>query len=194
MPAPEEVLPVEAVVRHSSADLAILKLPEDSCQTGAITPALGVVGDDSDRLIPIETCGFPRAQQQPDKSRADEWVYGDLVPASTSRLATLSVDVHSALPRRMARATSPWAGISGAPVFAYANYLTAVVVHDQSSFDGRWEVLPIISAMRADEEFARTTAALRRRGNPPFPCESIQWSLRTCQKYVRGQSRFWSMV
>ena len=162
---------------HASADLAVLQLSEEDQLHDVVSPLLGAMDTDGDTIIPVELAGFPRVQRRESGLRVDEWVHGDLLPLSTQRAGALSIDVHTALPRRTDAARSPWAGISGAPVFAYGVYLTAVVVHDHPGYEGRLEAVALHRALVEDPAFAEFLPTAWRTQPPTDLADRAVWAV-----------------
>jgi hypothetical protein len=93
--------------------------------------------------------GFPWAQARPDQVRDTEQLFGHIAPLTTSKAGMLAVNVVTAPPTARPDAGSPWAGMSGAALFA-GPYLVGVVVVDPAGYGPDRVVAIPISAIGND--------------------------------------------
>jgi hypothetical protein len=115
-----------------SADVAVIGLAEDvpPLPPGGPVPRWGRV--DGMEPIAVTGVGFPWAQERPDRVRDSEQLFGFIAPAATVKAGLCAVTLLTAAPAGRAGG-SPWAGMSGAALFA-GPFLVGVVVVDPARF------------------------------------------------------------
>jgi tetratricopeptide (TPR) repeat protein len=102
--------------------------------------------------VAVSAVGFPWAQERPDRGRDSEQLFGFIAPATTVKAGLCAVTVKSSAPAdRMGG--SPWAGMSGAALFA-GPFLVGVVVVDPARFGADRVVAVPIAPLLADAELA----------------------------------------
>ena len=118
--------------RGESADVALIGLAGDvpPLPPGSPVPRWGRV--DGMEPIAVSAVGFPWAQERPDRVRDSEQLFGFIAPATTVKAGLCAVTVLTAAPAGRA-GSSPWAGMSGAALFA-GPFLVGVVVIDPARF------------------------------------------------------------
>src|SRR3954468_23179676 len=90
------------------------------------TPRWGrVEGLDS---VAVSAVGFPWAQERPDRVRDSEHLFGFVAPGTTVKAGHLAITVLTSAPNPRPGG-SPWAGLSGAALFA-GPFLIGVLVVD----------------------------------------------------------------
>ena len=138
--------------RDESADVALLGLTGDVPQLppGSPVPRWGRV--DGMEPIAVSAVGFPWAQERPDRGRDSEQLFGFIAPATTVKAGLCAVTVLTAAPAGRADG-SPWAGMSGAALFA-GPFLVGVVVIDPARFGTDRVVAAPIAPLLADAELA----------------------------------------
>ena len=100
--------------------------------------------------IAVSAVGFPWAQERPDRGRDSEQLFGFIAPATTVKAGLCAVTVQTAAPAGRAGG-SPWAGMSGAALFA-GPFLVGVVVVDPARFGSdRVVAAPIASLLDGAE-------------------------------------------
>jgi hypothetical protein len=155
--------------RDHSADVALIGLSHDRPQLppGSPMPRWGAV--DGVEPVSCGAVGFPWAQEQSDRVRDTEQLIGFAAPLSTVKAGHLSLTAVTAAPRSRAH-SSPWAGMSGAAVFA-GPYLVGVVIVDPVRFGEDRLVAAATSPLFADARFTELTdanAAVLRSVQPRF--------------------------
>jgi Trypsin-like peptidase domain len=119
-------LPARVVRHDQTRDVALLRLAADwQPPSGSPTPGWGRL--DGAEPVGCMAVGFPWAQARPDQVRDSEQLFGQLAPLTTVKAGRLAVNVVTAPPSARAEGKSPWAGMSGAALFA-GPYLVGVVV------------------------------------------------------------------
>ena len=118
--------------RDESADVALIGLAGDvpPLPPGSPVPRWGRV--DGMEPVAVSAVGFPWAQERPDRVRDSEQLFGFIAPATTVKAGLCAVTVLTAAPAGRAGG-SPWAGMSGAALFA-GPFLVGVVVVDPARF------------------------------------------------------------
>ncbi len=118
--------------REESADVALIGLAGDvpPLPPGSPVPRWGRV--DGMEPIAVSAVGFPWAQERPDRVRDSEQLFGFIAPATTVKAGLCAVTVLTAAPAGRAGG-SPWAGMSGAALFA-GPFVVGVVVVDPARF------------------------------------------------------------
>ncbi|HEV2254037.1 MAG TPA: trypsin-like peptidase domain-containing protein, partial [Streptosporangiaceae bacterium] len=138
--------------RSKSADVALIGLAGDvpPLPPGSPVPRWGRV--DGMEPIAVSAVGFPWAQERPDRVRDSEQLFGFIAPATTVKAGLCAVTVLTAAPAGRASG-SPWAGMSGAALFA-GPFLVGVVVVDPARFGTDRVVAAPIAQLLDDAELA----------------------------------------
>jgi tetratricopeptide (TPR) repeat protein len=138
--------------RDESADVALVGLAGGVLlpPPGSPVPHWGVV--DGTEPVGCAAVGFPWASEQSDRVRDTEQLIGFAAPLSTAKAGHLSLTALSAAPGSREHG-SPWAGMSGAAVFA-GPYLVGVVIVDPARFGKDRLVAAAIAPLCADPQFA----------------------------------------
>jgi hypothetical protein len=138
--------------RDESADVALIGLAGDvpPLPPGGPAPRWGRV--DGMEPIAVSAVGFPWAQERPDRVRDSEQLFGFIAPATTVKAGLCAVTVQTAAPAGRADG-SPWAGMSGAALFA-GPFLVGVVVIDPARFGTDRVVAAPIAPLLDDAELA----------------------------------------
>src|SRR6266566_2801222 len=138
--------------RDESADVAVIGLPGgmSPLPPGSPVPRWGRV--DGREQIAVSAVGFPWAQERPDQSRDSEQLFGFIAPAATVKAGLCAVTVQTAAPADRAGG-SPWAGMSGAALFA-GPFLVGVVVVDPDRFGTDRVVAAPVASLLEDVELA----------------------------------------
>ena len=136
-----------------SADVALIGLAGGAppLPPGSPMPRWGRV--EGMEPIAVSAVGFPWAQERPDRVRDSEQLFGFIAPVTTVKAGLCAVTVLTARPAGRAGG-SPWAGISGAALFA-GPFLVAVVVVDPARFGTDRVVAAPIAPLFDDAELAR---------------------------------------
>ncbi|MGN7200335.1 tetratricopeptide repeat protein, partial [Arthrobacter sp. SAFR-044] len=125
-------VPAVVVWRDDEADVAVLlaeSLPD--LPAGSPAPRWGrITGTDP---VPCLAVGFPWAVPGPDGTRDTEHLHGFITPLSGMVRGAQVITVVSSAPRERTEGGSPWAGMSGAAVFA-GRYLVGVVAIDPARY------------------------------------------------------------
>ena len=135
--------------RGESADVALIGLAGD-VPPGSPGPRWGRV--DGMEPIAVSAVGFPWAQERPDRVRDSEQLFGFIAPATTVKAGLCAVTVQTAAPAGRDDG-SPWAGMSGAALFA-GPFLIGVVVIDPARFGTDRVVAAPIAPLFAAAELA----------------------------------------
>jgi Tetratricopeptide repeat len=117
---------------------------------GSPVPRWGRV--DGMEPVAISAVGFPWAQERPDRGRDSEQLFGFIAPATTEKAGLCAVTVQTAAPAGRAGG-SPWAGMSGAALFA-GPFLVGVVVVDPPRFGPDRVVAAPIAPLLDDADLA----------------------------------------
>ena len=138
--------------RDKSADVALIGLAGDvpPLPPGSPVPRWGRV--DGTEPIAVSAVGFPWAQERPDRVRDSEQLFGFIAPATTVKAGLYAVTVLTAAPADRAGG-SPWAGMSGAALFA-GPFLMGVVVIDPAPFRTDRVVAAPVAPLLDDVELA----------------------------------------
>ncbi len=138
--------------RGKSADVALIGLAGEvpPLPPGSPMPRWGRV--DGMEPIAVSAVGFPWAQERPDRVRDSEQLFGFIAPATTVKAGLCAVTVLTAAPAGRAGG-SPWAGMSGAALFA-GPFLVGVVVVDPARFGTDRVVAAPIAPLLDDAELA----------------------------------------
>jgi hypothetical protein len=138
--------------RDKSADVALIGLAGDvpPLPPGSPMPRWGRV--DGMEPIAVSAVGFPWAQERPDRGRDTEQLFGFIAPVTTVKAGLCAVTVLTAAPAGR-RGGSPWAGMSGAALFA-GPFLVGVVIVDPARFGTDRVVAAPIVPLLDDAELA----------------------------------------
>ena len=117
---------------------------------GSPVPRWGRV--DGMEPIAVSAVGFPWAQERPDRVRDSEQLFGFIAPATTVKAGLCAVTVQTSAPAGRAGG-SPWAGMSGAALFA-GPFLVGVVVVDPARFGTDRVVAAPIAPLLDDADLA----------------------------------------
>jgi hypothetical protein len=118
--------------RDESADVALIGLAGEVPPPPPGSPVPRWGGVDGMEPVAVTAVGFPWAQERPDRVRDSEQLFGFIAPATTVKAGLCAVTVQTAAPAVRAGG-SPWAGMSGAALFA-GPFLVGVVVIDPARF------------------------------------------------------------
>lgn len=135
--------------RNETADLAVIGLADDAPPppSGSPAPRWGeVTGTDQ---IWATATGFPWAQERRRRTgiiRDSEQLFGFISPGAKVKAGNYEVTVQTSPPTGRVGG-SPWAGMSGAALFA-GPFLVGVVVVDPRRFEGRLEAVPVAPLLR----------------------------------------------
>ena len=144
---------VPAVVawRDAAQDVAVLRLaPAAPPLPDGPWPRWGRV--DGMEPVAVTAVGFPWAQERPDRVRDTEQLFGFIAPAAMAKAALCAVSVLTAAPAGRAGG-SPWAGMSGAALFA-GPFLVGVLVIDPARFAADRVVAAPIAPLLGDAALA----------------------------------------
>lgn len=146
---------VPAIVawRDEDKDVAVLRLAPAAPPLPAGSPAPRWGRVDGVDPVAVSAVGFPWAQERPDRVRDTEQLFGFIAPAAMAKAGLCAVTVVSAAPAARAGA-SPWAGMSGAALFAGPFLVGVVVVHPAHFGADRVAAAPV-AALLADADLAR---------------------------------------
>jgi tetratricopeptide (TPR) repeat protein len=146
---------VPAIVawRDEEKDVAVLRLAKAGPPLPASSPPPRWGRVDGQEQVAVSAVGFPWAQERPDRVRDTEQLYGIIAPAAMAKAGLWAVTVVTAAPAARAGA-SPWAGMSGAALFAGPFLVGVVVVHPAHFGTDRGRSDPV-AALLADAELAR---------------------------------------
>ncbi|WP_346619585.1 tetratricopeptide repeat protein [Blastococcus montanus] len=144
--------PFVVVWRNAGADVAVLRLGDGAPPppTGSPNPRWGRI--QGTEPIAVDAVGFPWAQERTDRRRDTEHLHGFLAPATTSRTGQLAITVLTSPPGDRTSG-SPWAGMSGAALFA-GPFLIGVVVVDPARFGTARVVSTPVAPLLADPDLA----------------------------------------
>ena len=140
------------VWRDESADVALIGLAGEVSPLPPSSPAPRWGRVDGIEPIAVSAVGFPWAQERPDRVRDSEQLFGFIAPATTVKAGLCAVTVQTARPVNRAGG-SPWAGMSGAALFA-GPFLVGVVVVDPARFGTDRVVAAPIAPLLDDAELA----------------------------------------
>ena len=145
---------VPAVVawRHEGEDVAVLRLAPtvSPLPTGGPLPRWGRV--DGIEPVAVSAVGLPWAQERPDRVRDSEQLFEFIAPATTVKAGLYAVTVLTAA-RAGGAGGSPWAGMSGAALFA-GPFLVEVLVVDPARFGADRVVAAPVAPLFGDAELA----------------------------------------
>jgi Trypsin-like peptidase domain len=150
---------VPAVVawRDEDKDLAVLRLAPavPPLPAGSPAPRWGRV--DGVEPVAVTAVGFPWAQERLNRVRDSEQLFGFVAPATTVKAGQCAVTVLSAAPAERAGG-SPWAGMSGAALFA-GPFLVGVLIIDPARFGADRVVAVPVAPLLGDAELGRLLGA-----------------------------------
>jgi hypothetical protein len=140
------------ISKDVAMDVALIGLAGDvpPLPPGSPVPRWGRV--DGMEPIAVSAVGFPWAQERPDRVRDSEQLFGFIAPATTEKAGLCAVTVQTAAPAGRAGG-SPWAGMSGAALFA-GPFLVGVVVVDPARFEADRVVAAPMAPLLDDAELA----------------------------------------
>lgn len=154
---------------NAGLDAAVLQL--DTAVEGLDRAPLGRFA--TTRPCECWAAGFPCAQKKRLGQREVfdlEHVRGEVRPLTGRKAGSLTVHIHGSVPIREGSGASPWAGISGAALFA-GGLLTGVVIVDPAHFRGdRLEAVPLTALIR--EPGFR--AALTGKSSPALDLATVE--------------------
>ena len=138
--------------RSESADVTLIGLAGEvpPLPPGSPVPRWG--GVDGMEPVAVTAVGFPWAQERPDRIRDSEQLFGFIAPATTVKAGLCAVTVQTSPPAVRAGG-SPWAGMSGAALFA-GPFLVGVVVVDPARFGTDRVVAAPMTPLLDDAELA----------------------------------------
>jgi tetratricopeptide (TPR) repeat protein len=145
---------VPAVVawRDEDKDVAVLRLAPAAppLPAGSPPPRWGRV--EGVEPIAVSAVGFPWGQERADRVRDSEQLFGFIAPATTAKAGLCAVTALTAAPAARAGG-SPWAGMSGAALFA-GPFLVGLVVVDPARFGADRLVAASVAPLLRDAELA----------------------------------------
>ena len=138
--------------QNVAMDVAVIGLAGDvpPLSPGSPVPRWGRV--DGMEPVAVSAVGFPWAQERPDRVRDSEQLFGFIAPATTEKAGLYAVTVQTTAPAGRAGG-SPWAGMSGAALFA-GPFLVGVVVIDPARFGTDRVVAAPIAPLLDDADLA----------------------------------------
>ena len=138
--------------RDENKDVAVLRLAPTipPLPTGGSLPRWGRV--DGVEPVAVSAVGFPWAQERPDRVRDSEQLFGFVAPATTLKAGHCAVTVLTTAPADRVGG-SPWAGMSGAALFA-GPFLVGVLVIDPPGFSTDRVVAVPIAPLLSNVELA----------------------------------------
>ncbi|WP_346619580.1 tetratricopeptide repeat-containing serine protease family protein [Blastococcus montanus] len=140
-------VPAAVVWRNTDADVAVLRLAASaSPPPGSPAPRWGRV--EGTEPIAVDAVGFPWAQEGIDRRRDTEHLHGFLTPGTAVRAGQLAITVLTSPPSAR-DGGSPWAGMSGAALFA-GPFLVGVVIVDPARFGTDRVVAAPTAPLKAD--------------------------------------------
>jgi len=166
--------------RDETADVAVIRLDGVAPPLSPGSPALRwgkVTGTDQ---IWVTATGFPRAQERQGSTgriRESEQLFGFIPPVTSAKAGNYEVTVQTSPPGERAGA-SPWAGMSGAALFAGPFLVGVVVVDSPLSRTDRLEAVPVAPLLR-DESLARWLDANAECVAPVGPRFGLQITTET---------------
>jgi len=143
-------------------DLAVITIPEDVTGGRTFHPARFGRISDSAAVLPVDAFGFPLFKLRDDPASAGqggvfrdfEQAAGHAPVAANRRQRTLAVYLHDPPPPPQAEGDpSPWAGMSGGPVWAAGRIVAVVAEHYASEGTGR------LTARRLDRAYEQLSAS-----------------------------------
>ena len=166
----QEWVPAVVAWRDEGNDVTLLRLGPKAppLPEGSPSPRWGRVG--GTEAVAVNAIGFPWAQERPGQVRDTEQIFGFIAPATTEKEGLCAVTVLTSAPADRAGG-SPWAGMSGAALFA-GPFLVAVVIIDPARFGTDRVVAAPIAPLLGDAELAGLLGRGRRprgRGRAAAP-------------------------
>jgi tetratricopeptide (TPR) repeat protein len=148
----QEWVPAVVSWRDEDSDVAVLRLASTvpPLPAGSPPPRWGRV--DGMEPVNVSAVGFPWAQERPDRVRDTEQLFGFIAPAAMAKAHLFAVTVKTAAPAVRASG-SPWAGMSGAALFA-GPVLVGVVVVDPARFGSDRVVAVPVAPLLSDADLA----------------------------------------
>jgi Trypsin-like peptidase domain len=145
--------PAVVAWRDEDKDIAVLRLAPtvSPLREGGPGPRWGRV--DGVEPVAVNAVGFPWVQERVDRVRDSEQLFGFIAPATTMKAGHLGVTVLTAAPAGRAGG-SPWAGMSGAALFA-GPFLVGVMVVDPAGFGPDRVMAVPIAPLLANAEWGR---------------------------------------
>ncbi len=156
-------------VVDASDDVAVVRTPGLLLPSWCTEAPWGGIETQHTDLVPVVAVGFPRAQSA-GEVRDTEQVHGTIAPGSGFKSGLWILNITSPIPRECVEMESPWAGMSGAAVFASPT-LIGVVVNSPANFKtDRLQVAPANAMLakifnRADDILTNTVLQDRRTDN-----------------------------
>ena len=138
--------------RNEDKDVAVLRLAPAVSPLPAESPIPRWGRVDGMEPVAVSAVGFPWAQERPDRVRDSEQLFGFIAPAAMAKAALCAVSVLTAAPAGRAGG-SPWAGMSGAALFA-GPFLVGVLVIDPARFGTDRVVATPVAPMLGDADLA----------------------------------------
>jgi tetratricopeptide (TPR) repeat protein len=138
--------------RDKDTDVALIGLAGGAPLVPAASPGPRWGRMEGAEPVAVTAVGFPWAQQRPDRVRDSEQVFGFIAPATTVKAGLCAVTVLTAAPAERTGG-SPWAGMSGAALFA-GPFLVGVVIIDPSRFGTDRVVAVPVAPLFGDGQFA----------------------------------------
>ena len=147
-----EWVPAVVAWRSADQDIALLRLSSavPALREGSTPPRWGRL--DGTEPVAVSAVGFPWAQERPDGVRDTEQLFGFIAPESMAKAGRAAVTVLTAGPAGRA-GRSPWAGMSGAALFA-GPFLVGVVVADPAGFGTDRVVATPVAPLAGDPDAA----------------------------------------
>jgi tetratricopeptide (TPR) repeat protein len=167
---------ISAIVawRDADKDVAVLRLGPAAPPLPADSPPPRWGRVAGQEPIAVTAVGFPWAQERPDRVRDTEQLFGFIAPAAMAKSGLYAVTVLTAAPAARAGA-SPWAGVSGAALFAGPFLVGVVAVHPAHFGTDRVVAAPV-AGLLADADLAAllgttadAVAAVGPRAAAPYP-------------------------
>lgn len=118
--------------------------------------------------IPCQIVGFPHSQRAADGVRDLEQIFGSIMPRANAKSGLVSIALSTSFPKDN-QIRSPWAGMSGAPVFS-GDHLVGIVVEAPQAFGGSRLLATPIASLASDEEFR---SIVEEKTGHPFLVEEI---------------------
>jgi hypothetical protein len=161
----------------AGTDLAVITIPRDVTAERECEPALFGQISDCTAVLTVQAFGFPLFKLRADPADADqpgiirdlEQVRGHAPVAANRRQGTLAVNLDDPPPSPPSPGeSSPWAGMSGGPVWSAGRIVAVVAEHHIAEGMGR------LTARRIDRAFDQLTASdlgvmVDLLGLPPTP-------------------------
>lgn len=182
---------------YEGVDIALLAADEDLLRPPAAALFRAVRWGTISSLAPIAGCqaiGFPQVQRNPDGHLDSEQLVGTFKPGTGLVDGRYALDSDHPAPAPRPDSTSPWAGMSGAAVFA-GDLLVGVVAADPHGWlHGRLTVTPVHKVL----EMPRFLGALDAAGCPapaitsasgPVGGPHAEFELRYAEFLARRHSR-----